>query len=39
MKTFTLIAFLWLGGTDFPRIKEVRTPDLPELQCKLMACR
>jgi len=33
METFVLIAFIWTGG----RLPEqVRTPDLPELQCRLM---
>ena len=33
METFILVAFIWMGG----RLPEqVRTPDLPELQCKLM---
>ena len=35
METFVLIAFIWVGGgTGF---QKVRTPDLLELQCRLMA--
>ena len=35
METFTLIAIIWIGG-GATWFEEVRTPDLPELQCKLM---
>jgi hypothetical protein len=34
METFVLIALVWTGAGI--GVREVRTPDLPELQCKLM---
>ena len=40
METFTLIAIIWIGGAaNGTWFEEVRTPDLPELQCKFMKCR